>query len=183
MPARRCAALLTLAYVGDCALIIPEAQVAPLGGAPPTEAADTEPAPAGPRLPSLAAVEEAYRAVLPAKSRSQFQAFIDTYGAVGVALAPGGQTLRLDSAGTSPYLHAVEIDGGYFALFPGGDIIVSFATTYSSQLSMPPEISLAFDFAVDGTRSLALMQAAIWRSDGADGLGPARRGRLAGLAS
>lgn len=150
--------------------------------AEPETARQPPPLPPPARRPSLAVVEDSYREAVQSNSRSRLRDFTAQSGAVAVTVPPDGAAPRLDPAASSPYLQAIEVDGGMIALVPGDDIVIGFATTYCTKRAMPEELAAAFDFQVDGARSLSLIRASLWRLDASGGLRLEQKGLLGGLA-
>lgn len=100
----------------------------------------------------------------------------------GVSVELSGERL-VGGRGANALLHAVPVEGAIHALLPGYDLVSDFDTVYFAQRAMPEEAKLAFDFDIDGSRTLKLSAAgrAILSDDGGyriDG-----RGRLGGLAA
>lgn len=129
---------------------------------------------------AIEALEREYRDLLANPGASAFREFFQSCGALAVQLS--GERL-VGSQGAGALLHAVPIGGSTHALLPGYDLVSDFDTVYFAQRAMPEEAKLAFDFDIDGSRTLKLGAAgrATLTDDGSyriDG-----RGRLGGLAA
>ena len=129
--------------------------------------------------PSLTELESEFRSASSPPSRQRIKAFMRDRAAFGLRLAPG-EILAPTAADDDPLLIGVAVGAGRIAVLPGADVVVNFATTYSSLRNMPVEVSTAFDFDTDGSRQFKLTGASLWAEE-RGGYRLLRRGLIGGL--